>query len=163
VPLLREPFRDVRLPALQPRVDQDVVVYSAAVLDGRSGTRYLEKPASIGLSAVSAALIEGSIGSWRPRALDCAASALAHTLRWCRMGRRVARERTMASRMSTCICAEGASMSACYGGMAQVEGRCVGVRWLGHVRGARALASLGELMTQPLAGTTLRHLHAHSF
>jgi hypothetical protein len=66
----------------------------------------------------------------------------------------------MASRTSRCICAEGASMSACYGGMVQVAGTSVGVGWLGEVHGARALASLGELMTQPPASTILTLLCA---
>lgn len=39
VPLLGEPFSDVGLAADEPRVDEDVVVNAAAMLDGVSGPR----------------------------------------------------------------------------------------------------------------------------
>jgi hypothetical protein len=52
VPLLREPPGHVRLAALQPRVDEDVVVDAAAVFDGRGGARNLQEPTRVGVEMV---------------------------------------------------------------------------------------------------------------
>lgn len=49
VPLLREPPGNIRLRALQPRVDEDVVVYAAAVFDGRRRARNLQQPRGVGV------------------------------------------------------------------------------------------------------------------
>lgn len=52
VPLLTEPTRDIRLAAHKPRVDQDVVVDAAAVLDGAGRPRDLQQPRGIGVEVV---------------------------------------------------------------------------------------------------------------
>jgi len=50
----------------------------------------------------------------------------------------------MASRISRCICADGASISACYGGMVNVDWRCMCVvEVAGRGAGASALVQLG--------------------
>lgn len=49
MPLLGKPLCNVRLSALKPRVDQNVVVYTAAMLYRGGGARDLEQPGRIGV------------------------------------------------------------------------------------------------------------------
>ena len=52
MPLLREPLGHIRLPAHEPRVDQYVVVDTAAMLDSVRGPRNLEQPGRVGIQVV---------------------------------------------------------------------------------------------------------------
>lgn len=52
MPLLREPLRDIRLSAHKPRIDQYVVVDTAAMPDCVRGPRDLEQPGRVGVQVV---------------------------------------------------------------------------------------------------------------
>lgn len=52
VPLLRKPPGDIRLPAREPRVNQDVVVDATAMPDRAGRPRHLQQPRRVGIQMV---------------------------------------------------------------------------------------------------------------
>lgn len=52
MPLLAKPLCDIALPAHEPRIDQDVVVYAGAMFDCVGRTGYLKEPGGIGIEVV---------------------------------------------------------------------------------------------------------------